>query len=130
MGNDVVQMESGVSDETYQDHILPHVSRTFALTIPQLPPALRTPVTTAYLLCRIADTIEDEPTLPADETFGFLQWLAAQGKRHRLRRNSRGGSRVGRCQPSTIWCAIWSGSSESPQVSMSRSALRFSAASK
>ena len=77
MGNDVVQMESGVSDETYQDHILPHVSRTFALTIPQLPPALRTPVTTAYLLCRIADTIEDEPTLPADETFGFLQRFAA-----------------------------------------------------
>ena len=76
-GNDVVQMESGVSDEAYQDHILPHVSRTFALTIPQLPPALRTPVTTAYLLCRIADTIEDEPALPADETFGFLQRFAA-----------------------------------------------------
>ena len=77
MGNDVVQMESGASDEAYQDHILPHVSRTFALTIPQLPPALRTPVTTAYLLCRIADTIEDEPALPADETFGFLQRFAA-----------------------------------------------------
>ena len=70
-------MESGVSDEAYQDHILPHVSRTFALTIPQLPPALRTPVTTAYLLCRIADTIEDEPALPADETLGFLQRFAA-----------------------------------------------------
>ena len=77
MGNDVVPMESGASDEAYQDHILPHVSRTFALTIPQLPPALRTPVTTAYLLCRIADTIEDEPALPADETFGFLQRFAA-----------------------------------------------------
>ena len=48
-----------MSDEVYQDRILPHVSRTFALTIPQLPPALRTPVTNAYLLCRIADTIED-----------------------------------------------------------------------
>src|ERR1700682_6307513 len=70
-------MESGVSDEAYQDHILPHVSRTFALTIPQLPPALRTPVTTAYLLCRIADTIEDEPALPADETLGFLQRFCA-----------------------------------------------------
>jgi farnesyl-diphosphate farnesyltransferase len=75
-GNDVVQMESGVSDEAYQDQILPHVSRTFALTIPQLPTALRTPVTTAYLLCRIADTIEDEPALPADETFRFLQRFA------------------------------------------------------
>ena len=28
----------GCSDEAYQDRILPHVSRTFALTIPQLPP--------------------------------------------------------------------------------------------
>ena len=55
--------ELPVSDEAYQDEILPHVSRTFALTIPQLPPALRTAVTSAYLLCRIADTIEDEPAL-------------------------------------------------------------------
>lgn len=49
----------------YQDAILPQVSRTFALTIPQLPPALRRAVTNAYLLCRIADTIEDEPALTA-----------------------------------------------------------------
>ncbi len=52
---------------TYQDTILPKVSRTFALTIPQLPPALRVAVTNAYLLCRIADTIEDEPTLSVDD---------------------------------------------------------------
>jgi farnesyl-diphosphate farnesyltransferase len=51
----------------YQDAILPKVSRTFALTIPQLPPALRRAVTNAYLLCRIADTIEDEPTLSAED---------------------------------------------------------------
>ena len=55
------QADPGLSDAAYQDHILPHVSRTFALTIPQLPPGLRTAVTSAYLLCRIADTIEDEP---------------------------------------------------------------------
>jgi farnesyl-diphosphate farnesyltransferase len=51
----------------YQDTILPKVSRTFALTIPQLPPILRVAVTNAYLLCRIADTIEDEPTLSAED---------------------------------------------------------------
>ncbi|HEY2622087.1 MAG TPA: phytoene/squalene synthase family protein [Dyella sp.] len=51
----------------YQEAILPKVSRTFALTIPQLPPALREVVANAYLLCRIADTIEDEPTLSVDE---------------------------------------------------------------
>ena len=61
-------MDCVISDEVYQDRILPYVSRTFALTIPQLPPALRTAVTNAYLLCRIADTIEDEPALSAAET--------------------------------------------------------------
>jgi farnesyl-diphosphate farnesyltransferase len=40
-------MESGISDEGYQDNALPLVSRTFALTIPQLPPALRVAVTNA-----------------------------------------------------------------------------------
>ncbi len=45
--------------------ILPDVSRTFALNIPVLPPRLRDSVCCAYLLCRIADTIEDTETLPA-----------------------------------------------------------------
>src|SRR5271170_4897861 len=66
-------MDSVSSDEVYQDQILPHVSRTFALTIPQLPPALSIPITSAYLLCRIADTIEDEPALAAAETLAFLR---------------------------------------------------------
>jgi farnesyl-diphosphate farnesyltransferase len=70
-------MDSVSSDEVYQDQILPHVSRTFALTIPQLPPALSIPVTSAYLLCRIADTIEDEPALSAPETLTFLQRFSA-----------------------------------------------------
>jgi len=66
-------MDSGVPDAVYQDEILPHVSRTFALTIPQLPPGLRIAVTNAYLLCRIADTIEDEPALSPAETLAFMQ---------------------------------------------------------
>jgi farnesyl-diphosphate farnesyltransferase len=70
-------MDSVSSDEVYQDQILPHVSRTFALTIPQLPEGLRTAVTCAYLLCRIADTIEDEPALSPPETLAFLQRLSA-----------------------------------------------------
>ena len=70
-------MDSVSSDEVYQDQILPHVSRTFALTIPQLPPGLRTAVTNAYLLCRIADTIEDEPALSPPETLAFLQRFSA-----------------------------------------------------
>ncbi len=70
-------MDSGISDAVYQDQILPHVSRTFALTIPQLPMELRISVTNAYLLCRIADTIEDEPALSPPETLAFLQRFMA-----------------------------------------------------
>jgi farnesyl-diphosphate farnesyltransferase len=53
-----------ISDEAYQDYILQGVSRTFALTIPQLPATLSRVVGNAYLLCRIADTVEDDPDLP------------------------------------------------------------------
>jgi farnesyl-diphosphate farnesyltransferase len=70
-------MDSGTSDEGYQDQILPHVSRTFALTIPQLPAPLRVAVTNAYLLCRIADTIEDEPALSPIETLAYLDRFQA-----------------------------------------------------
>ncbi|QFU02001.1 All-trans-phytoene synthase/15-cis-phytoene synthase [Halomonas sp. THAF5a] len=53
--------------DAYQDRVLGGVSRTFALTIPQLPAELRQAVTNAYLLCRIADTLEDEPALSAGQ---------------------------------------------------------------
>jgi farnesyl-diphosphate farnesyltransferase len=48
---------------TLQAHLLDGVSRTFALTIPQLPSGLHSVVSNNYLLCRIIDTIEDEPAL-------------------------------------------------------------------
>jgi farnesyl-diphosphate farnesyltransferase len=46
--------------EVFTRNILPEVSRTFALNIPVLPEPLDLVVTVAYLLCRIADTLEDE----------------------------------------------------------------------
>ena len=55
--------------------ILPAVSRTFALSIRVLPGELGRAVLTAYLLCRIADTLEDEPTLPATEKAALLDEL-------------------------------------------------------
>ena len=61
------------SDEAYQNYILPGVSRTFALTIPQLPPSLCKVVSNGYLLCRIADTIEDEPNLTPVQKRNFSQ---------------------------------------------------------
>jgi farnesyl-diphosphate farnesyltransferase len=77
MPREFLPIDAGQSDQAYQQQILPHVSRTFALTIPQLPAALRTPVTNAYLLCRIADTIEDEPVLSPDDTLALLRRFVA-----------------------------------------------------
>ncbi|MFY2559172.1 phytoene/squalene synthase family protein [Corallococcus terminator] len=47
-------------EESFCRTVLPQVSRTFALNIPLLPEPLDLAVTVAYLLCRIADTLEDE----------------------------------------------------------------------
>ena len=60
-------------DLAYQAEILQRVSRTFALTIPQLPAGLRDVVGNAYLLCRITDTIEDEPALSARQKQAFAE---------------------------------------------------------
>jgi farnesyl-diphosphate farnesyltransferase len=53
------------SDLAYQKAILGSVSRTFALTIPLLPPDIEKVIGNTYLLCRIIDTIEDAASLGA-----------------------------------------------------------------
>jgi farnesyl-diphosphate farnesyltransferase len=58
---------ANLSDDQLQAVLLEGVSRTFALTIPQLPPALYPAVANAYLLCRIVDTIEDEVSLSPEQ---------------------------------------------------------------
>jgi farnesyl-diphosphate farnesyltransferase len=45
--------------------ILPRVSRTFSLGIKLLPPKLELPIRVGYLLCRLADTIEDDFGMPS-----------------------------------------------------------------
>jgi farnesyl-diphosphate farnesyltransferase len=57
--------------------ILPAVSRTFALSIRLLPGDLGAAVRCAYLICRIADTIEDEPTIEAMDKAPLFDALAA-----------------------------------------------------
>ena len=54
-----------LDDVAYQKAILGSVSRTFALTIPLLPPSIEKVVGNTYLLCRIVDTIEDAADLSA-----------------------------------------------------------------
>jgi farnesyl-diphosphate farnesyltransferase len=62
--------------ERFAREVLPAVSRTFALSIRVLPGELGRAVLTAYLLCRIADTVEDEPSLPAERKAALLESLA------------------------------------------------------
>src|ERR1051325_1922681 len=62
---DVAPQKLSRSDDEFQSDMLNGVSRTFALTIPQLPSTLCKVVSNAYLLCRIVDTIEDEPVISA-----------------------------------------------------------------
>jgi farnesyl-diphosphate farnesyltransferase len=62
--------------ELFCQEILPEVSRTFALSIRFLPGNLGRSVLCAYLLCRIADTIEDDAAaLPAKKIFLLNQFM-------------------------------------------------------
>lgn len=71
------------ADARFCREVLPEVSRTFALTIRILPPRLRESVTIAYLLCRIADVLEDatglDPSLRISGLESFAGALANPG---------------------------------------------------
>ncbi|HEX4953487.1 MAG TPA: squalene/phytoene synthase family protein [Thermoanaerobaculia bacterium] len=66
------------------EELLAGTSRTFAATIPLLAVPLREQVTVAYLLFRLADTLEDAPTAPATERAQALKGLAAELSRGTL----------------------------------------------
>ncbi len=63
----ILSMKISSPDAEYCSQMLTQVSRTFAPTIRMLPKRLYLPVTVAYLLCRIADTVEDETSILAEE---------------------------------------------------------------
>lgn len=63
-------------DRAFARAMLPRVSRTFALGIRLLPARLGTSVGTAYLLCRIADTIEDSAELAPARRQSLLHTFA------------------------------------------------------
>ncbi len=60
-----------------RDIMVRQVSRTFALSIEQLPPLLRDAVSVAYLMFRIADGIEDHETMPPERKIALLEEWAA-----------------------------------------------------
>jgi farnesyl-diphosphate farnesyltransferase len=57
--------------------IIGRVSRTFAIGISVLPGDLRKAVLTGYLLCRIADTVEDDGACPAERRQELLALFVA-----------------------------------------------------
>lgn len=62
----------------FATEMLQRVSRTFALNIRVLPrKRLRQPILLAYLFCRMADTVEDCPSLPAERKKILLAMFAA-----------------------------------------------------
>lgn len=71
------QSPSPIDAERASRLILPRVSRTFALGIKLLPPKLEPPVRLGYLLCRIADTVEDELAMSAERKAQLLDAFLA-----------------------------------------------------
>jgi farnesyl-diphosphate farnesyltransferase len=71
---DIVSAQELTMDknEQYCIEMLPKVSRTFAPTIRKLPRPLILQLTVAYLLCRIADTIEDSVFLTIKQKQNLL----------------------------------------------------------
>jgi farnesyl-diphosphate farnesyltransferase len=70
---------SAAADRAFCDAMLPKVSRTFAICIRLLPSDLEHPVLVAYLLCRVADTIEDTPDI--------TRWPGRRGAEHQIQRS-------------------------------------------
>ena len=80
------------SDRQFCEEMLPKVSRTFAACINLLPKTLAYEVLIAYLLCRIADTIEDHLSLSGPRKRELLQLFEAGL-----------GANAPACCPSTIF---------------------------
>ena len=80
---------AAVTDRLFCQAMLPKVSRTFAVCIRLLPRQLEHSVLVAYLLCRIADTIEDTTTLKGSDKARLLEdfrgCLNGEGKATSLR---------------------------------------------
>lgn len=82
--------------------LLPGVSRTFALTIRVLPGGLRDTVTVAYLLCRLADVVEDACGLDPEVRIAALESFAdALGAGHGGPSAFERGAGRGRTPPQT-----------------------------
>ncbi len=72
-----LENNSVIDIDRHTRSILPRVSRTFALGIKLLPSRLEAPVRLGYLLCRIADTVEDDLALAPERKAELLDRFIA-----------------------------------------------------
>lgn len=79
---------------------IPKVSRTFALTIDFLPRGLKKTVHASYLLCRVADTLEDTPDLDPFERKQRLIRLS------RILNRAAGGAGIDRKELALLYNSI------------------------
>jgi farnesyl-diphosphate farnesyltransferase len=85
--------ETTISTPPLLERLLQQTSRTFALTIPYLDEPTRCEVTVAYLLFRVADTIEDATGLERGEKLAELDRFARLLARPDLAEAARLGER-------------------------------------
>ena len=67
------QVESQPSDMSWCYGTVQNVSRTFALTIAELEEPMAGEICVGYLLCRIADTVEDATHIPPADQYDLLR---------------------------------------------------------
>jgi len=72
-----MEQGTGQCEAARLEQLLVKTSRTFALSIPQLPEPTRLEVTVAYLLFRVADTLEDATRWDSERQLAELQRFAA-----------------------------------------------------
>jgi farnesyl-diphosphate farnesyltransferase len=73
----LLENNSVIDIDRHTKSMLPLVSRTFALGIKLLPSRLEMPVRLGYLLCRIADTVEDDLALSPERKAELLDEFLA-----------------------------------------------------
>jgi len=69
--------DPSASDRAWTFEVVGAVSRTFALSIDLLEEPVASWVCTGYLLCRTADTVEDDPSIPPERRATLLETYEA-----------------------------------------------------
>lgn len=93
----VLKQKGTVDPRTFCEAIFPGVSRTFAINVRKLPKKLRFQILVSYLLCRIADTVEDDSGLSPTVKGELLEEYTSLLKDPEWKKNAN--LFIAKCQP-------------------------------